>query len=60
MSIYGDLVKLASNNGGRIPAPIPAHFVQWASNERRVDRGRPSRPALKVPPPAIICAAAAR
>lgn len=58
MSIYGDLVKLASSNGGRIPPSIPANFVQWACNELRVARGRPSRPALRVPPPAIISAAA--
>lgn len=58
MSIYGDLVKLASNNGGRIPAPIPAQFVQWACNELRAARGRPTRPTPKAQPPAVICVAA--
>jgi len=58
MSIYGDLVKLAAHNGGRIPREIPTHFVHWAVNELRVARGRPARPFVRTAPPGVILARA--
>ena len=41
MSAYTDLVRLAENNGGKIPASIPAHYVQWAWHAHRAAKGLP-------------------
>lgn len=32
---YTDLVRLANSNGGKIPATVPAHYVQWAMAQRK-------------------------
>lgn len=42
-----DLLKLASNFDGKIPASIPAHYVSWALVEHRHDR-RPRSLAAQI------------
>lgn len=38
MTAMTDLVKLANLNGGKIPATIPAHYVQWAAGKHKASR----------------------
>jgi len=66
MRPLADLVRLSGNFGGKIPASIPAHYVEWALSVHRHERmlaisaARVFRPGHLYPKPetvrpAVIC-----